>query len=78
MPGVRPSRRHGLELEEETATYPAVAGWTWTWTEINGADGERIKGGSAEDDGYTRIDGIARIMEGNEALTMRTSSCGGF
>ncbi|TXD37368.1 hypothetical protein FRC96_08480 [Lujinxingia vulgaris] len=64
---------YGLEVEDETSTYLAVAGWTWT--EIKGADGERIKGVSAEDYGYTRIDGITRIMEGDEALTMRTSYC---
>jgi len=64
---------YGLEVEDETATYLAVAGWTWT--AIKGADGERITGVSAEDYGYARIDGIARIMEGDEVLTMLTSYC---
>lgn len=66
-------REHGLELDEETGTYLAVAGWTWTV--IRGADGERIIGVSAEDDGYVRIDGDARLMDGDEALSMRTSYC---
>ncbi|MCA9605550.1 MAG: hypothetical protein KC619_08140 [Myxococcales bacterium] len=63
----------GVELSEETGTYLAVAGWTWT--EINDADGERIVGVSAEDDGFVCIDEETRVMEGDEPLTMRTSYC---
>jgi hypothetical protein len=64
---------HGIELEEETGTYLTVAGWTWT--AIDGADGERILGVSAEDNGYVRIDSEPRLMDGDEPLQMRTSYC---
>ncbi|HJK89976.1 MAG TPA: hypothetical protein RMG95_03500 [Polyangiaceae bacterium LLY-WYZ-15_(1-7)] len=62
----------GLELEGETGTYLAVAGWTWA--DISGPDGERIVGVSAEDDGYTRLDGNDAVMKG-EGLTIRASYC---
>ena len=64
---------HGIDLEAETGTYLAVAGWAWT--QINGADRETIVGVSAEDDGFVRIDAEERIMNGDEPLTMRTSYC---
>ncbi|MCB9603992.1 MAG: hypothetical protein R3B99_37380 [Polyangiales bacterium] len=63
----------GVEVSGETGTYLAVAGWTWT--EINDAEGERIVGVSAEDDGYVRIDDETRVMQGDAPLTMRTSYC---
>ncbi|MEM9067023.1 MAG: hypothetical protein AAGE52_00915 [Myxococcota bacterium] len=63
----------GLSVSGEDHTYLAIAGWTWT--EINGADGERIVGVSGEDDCFTRIDTEERVMSGNEALTMRSSYC---
>lgn len=66
-------REHGLELDAETGTYLAVAGWTWT--NIRDANDKVIVGVSAEDDGYVRIDGESRLMEGDEPLTMRTSYC---
>jgi hypothetical protein len=64
---------HGLDLEEETGTYLAVAGWTWT--SIDDANGERIVGVSAEDDGFVRIDDEERVMRGDAPLQMRTSYC---
>lgn len=66
-------RAFGLELDGETGTYLTVAGWSWT--QIRDADGKCIVGISAEDDGYVRIDGNTRLMEGDEPLTMCTSYC---
>ena len=64
---------HGIDANGDNGTYLCVAGWTWT--EINDANGARIVGVSAEDDGYRRIDNIERIMKGEEALQMRASYC---
>ena len=63
---------YGLDLDDETGTYLAVAGWTWT--QIS-ADGERIAGVSAEDEGFVRLDDKEVIMEGDEPLSMLTSYC---
>lgn len=62
----------GLELDDETGTYLAVAGWTWTQIRV----GEDILvGTSADGSGFTRIDDNAAVMESDFPLTMLTCYC---
>lgn len=61
----------GLELSEDTKTYLAVAGWTWT--SIQDANGGDLVGVSAEDDGYVEIQELD--LESKDGLQMEASYC---
>lgn len=64
----------GVEFDGEAPEFFLAVGG-WTWTALHGANGERLEGVSAEDEGYIALDPPALLESAGGGLKIQSSYC---